>query len=153
MENNPRGAVRSAPISPSSQPSTSCKARRTTRNGRRTCMVTGTIRAPVPSILTTRRAGETSAIQAFETHQVPAFMEISFRIADSAKSVLGSTEGPKAAWGSLREMRRCEVARAAICPHDGASDYQVGWQWYYPHSLRLYGQPPCRDNRCWHDSQ
>ena len=58
-------------------------------------------RAPVPSILTTRRAGETSAIQAFETHQVSAFMEISFRIADSAKSVLGSTEGPKAAWGSL----------------------------------------------------
>ena len=80
-------------------------------------------------------------------------MDISFRIADSAKSVLGSTEGPKAAWGSPREMRRCEAARAAICPHDRASDYQVGWKWYYPHSPRLYGQPSCRDNRCWHDNQ
>ena len=75
-----------------------------------------------PPILTTRRADE---IEAFETHQVSAFMVIFFRIADSAKSVLGSTEGPKAAWGSPREMRRCEAARAAICPHDGASDYQV----------------------------
>ena len=39
----------------------------------------------------------------FNTHQVSAFMEISFRIADSAKSVLGSTEGPKAAWDPLEK--------------------------------------------------
>ena len=90
-----------------------------------------------PSILTTRRADETNAIEAFEAYQVSAFMEISFRIADSAKSVLGSTEGPKAAWRSPREMRWCEAARAAICPHDGASDYQLGWQCHYAHPPRL----------------
>ena len=72
---------------------------------------------------------------------------------DSAKSVLDSTEDPKGRLGVPREMLWCEAPGAAICPHDEASDYQVGWKWYYPHSPRLYGRPPCRDNRCWHDNQ
>ena len=55
--------------------------------------------------------------------------------------------------GPQGRLGMCEVAGAAICLHGEASDYQVGWKWYYPHSPWLYGQPPCGDNRCWHDNQ
>ena len=44
-------------------------------------------------------------------------------------------------------------ATPSICPHDEAVDYQVGCQRYYPHPPRLYSQPSCRANGCWHDNQ
>lgn len=37
------------------------------------------------------------------SHQASTLMEISFCIADSAKSFLGSTEDPKTAWKSLKK--------------------------------------------------
>ena len=59
-------------------------------------MITGTIRAPVPVDPDNPMADKTSAIDAFEA-------PISFRIAGSAKSVLGSTEDPRVAWESLEK--------------------------------------------------
>jgi len=40
-------------------------------------------------------ASETSAIEAFEVHNTSTFMGVSFRIADSAKSILSNIEDPK----------------------------------------------------------
>jgi len=66
-------------------------------------LITGTIRAPTPANSDNPTASETSAIEAFEVRSISAFMEISFRIADSAKSVLGNIGNPKAAWELLEK--------------------------------------------------
>jgi hypothetical protein len=63
-------------------------------------MVTGTVHAPVPADVGAPTADETLAIEAFEVRRISAFMEISFRIADSAKTVL---EDPKVAWELLEK--------------------------------------------------
>ena len=42
-------------------------------------------------------ASETSAIEAFEVCNISTFMRVSFRIADSAKSILSNIEDPKVA--------------------------------------------------------
>jgi hypothetical protein len=64
-------------------------------------MVTGTVQAPVPADVDAPTEDETRATEAFEVRHISAFMEISFRIADSAKTVLGNTEAPKVAWELL----------------------------------------------------
>ena len=66
-------------------------------------LITGTVKAPTPVDNANPTASETSAIKAFEVRSVSAFMEISFRIADSAKLVLGDTRDPKAAWELLEK--------------------------------------------------
>ena len=62
-------------------------------------LITGIVVAPV----TVETVDETKAVEAFEVRRISAFMEISFRIADSAKSALGHTENPKAAWELLEK--------------------------------------------------
>jgi gag-polypeptide of LTR copia-type len=66
-------------------------------------MVTGTVQAPVPADEDAPTEDETLAIEAFEVRRISAFMEISFRIADSAKTVLGNMEDPKVAWELLEK--------------------------------------------------
>ena len=66
-------------------------------------MITGTVKAPVPADVNAPTAEETHAIDAFEVRRISAFMEISFRIVDSAKTVLGNTEDPKVAWELLEK--------------------------------------------------
>ena len=48
-------------------------------------------------------ADEISAIEAFEVRRSSAFMEITFCVADSAKSVLGDTDDPKIVWELLEK--------------------------------------------------
>ena len=64
-------------------------------------LISGTVTAPTPVDSNSPTDEETSAIEAFEVRSISAFMEISFRIADSTKSVLGNIEDPKAAWELL----------------------------------------------------
>jgi len=66
-------------------------------------LITGTVEAPTPADSDDPMASETGAIEVFEVRSISAYMEISFRIADSAKSVLGNIEGPKAAWELLEK--------------------------------------------------
>jgi len=66
-------------------------------------MVTGTVKVLVPADEDAPTEDETLAIEAFEVRRISAFMEISFRIADSAKTVLGNTEDPKVAWELLEK--------------------------------------------------
>ena len=66
-------------------------------------MILGTVKAPIPADSAKPTAGETSAIEAFEACIISAFMKISFRIADSTKSVLGNIEDPEAAWEVLEK--------------------------------------------------
>jgi len=69
-------------------------------------LITGT--APTITDSDDPMASEASAIEAFEVRSISAFMEISFRIADSAKFVLGHIEDLKAAWELLE---RCFCAK------------------------------------------
>ena len=66
-------------------------------------VVTGSITAPVPANVSKPTADETTAIQAFSVRCISAFMEISFRIADSAKSILSNVNDPKTAWELLEK--------------------------------------------------
>ena len=66
-------------------------------------MVNGTIVALTPIDTDHLTAIETSAKEAFEGRQVSAYMEITFRMADSAKSVLDNEEDPKATWDHLEK--------------------------------------------------
>jgi len=59
-------------------------------------LITDTFKAPRFADSANPTASETSAIEAFEVSSISAFMEISFRIADFAKSVLSNTGDPKA---------------------------------------------------------
>jgi hypothetical protein len=64
-------------------------------------VVTGTEQAPTPADVDNPTAEETKAKKAWDVRAVSAFMEISFRVADSAKTVLGDTTNPKVAWEVL----------------------------------------------------
>jgi hypothetical protein len=66
-------------------------------------VVTGAEKAPVPADASKPTEEETAAIKAFGVRKVSTFMEISFRIADSAKIVLGDTKDPKLAWELLEK--------------------------------------------------
>ena len=57
----------------------------------------------VPADVDNLTADEISAIEAFEVRRSSAFMEITFRVADSAKSVLGDTDDPKIVWELLEK--------------------------------------------------
>ena len=61
----------------------------------------GKTTAPIPMDLNQLTAAEVKACEAWEVQEISAFMEISFCIADSAKTVLGVTQSPKAAWEIL----------------------------------------------------
>jgi len=58
-------------------------------------LISGTVTTPTPADSNSPTDEETSTIEAFEVRSISAFMEISFRIADSTKSVLGNIEVPK----------------------------------------------------------
>jgi hypothetical protein len=60
---------------------------------------------------------EACDIEAFEVRRISAFMEISFRMADSAKTIPGNTEDHKVGLGVAGEASRCKAARATICSH------------------------------------
>jgi hypothetical protein len=80
-------------------------------------MVTGTVQVAVPAEVDAPTADETRATEAFEVRRISAFMEISFRIADSAKTVLSNTEDPKVAWELL------ERHYGAICSSKGCNPF------------------------------
>ena len=72
-------------------------------------LITGTVKArPLQTVPNRRleRLYETNAIEAFEARSISAFVDIFIHIPDSAKSILGSIEDPKAAW-ELLENRFC----------------------------------------------
>ena len=66
-------------------------------------VVNSTIVTPIPANPNQPTADKTSATQAYEVHQVSAYMEILFRMTDSTKSVLGNSEDPKATWDHLEK--------------------------------------------------
>jgi hypothetical protein len=74
-------------------------------------MVTGTVQAPVASDVDAPTADETCATEAFEVRRISVFMEISFRMADSVKTVLGNMEDPKVA----RELL-CNLQQQGLQP-------------------------------------
>jgi len=92
-------------------------------------LITGTVEAPTPADSANPTASETRAIRAFEVRSISAFMEISFRIADSAKSVLGNTKDPKAAWELLEkrfgasqpDLQPILMAKLHLAKWDGSS--------------------------------
>jgi hypothetical protein len=88
-------------------------------------MVTGTVQAPVASDVGAPTADETRTTEASEVRRISAFMEISFRMADSAETVLGNTEDPKVAWELL------EKHYGAMCSSKGRNTF----------SWRNYSQP------------
>jgi hypothetical protein len=69
-------------------------------------MVTGYNPGPVPADVDiyAPTADETRATEAFEVRRISAFMEISFRMADSAKTVLGNTEDPRSVGSCWRSI-------------------------------------------------
>ena len=64
-------------------------------------MVDGTIARPVPADRGNVTPDEAAAIEAWDLRSISAYMEVSFRVAESAKSVLGSSRSPKDAWEAL----------------------------------------------------
>ena len=67
-------------------------------------VITGTVVAPPDPIDPNNpTADETSAIEVYQVRCISAFMEISFRIADSTKSVLGTIDDPKTTWELLEK--------------------------------------------------
>ena len=64
-------------------------------------MVVGMVVQPVPADKDNVTPDEAAAMEARDLRAISAFMAISFRVADSAKSVLGSSESPKDAWEAL----------------------------------------------------
>jgi transposase InsO family protein len=64
-------------------------------------VVDGTDQAPTPADENSPTPTETKEIAAWKVRSISAFMEISFRVADSAKTVLGGTRNPKVAWDLL----------------------------------------------------
>lgn len=66
-------------------------------------VVSGSIVAPTPVDEKNMTPAEVKAQEAWEVREVSAFMEISFRISDSALNVLGDTQNPKVAWGILEK--------------------------------------------------
>ena len=71
-------------------------------------IIVGKITAPIPVDPNQLTATEVKAHKAWEIWEISAFMEISFHVADSAKTVLGVTWSPKAAWEILE---RCFGAK------------------------------------------
>jgi len=64
-------------------------------------VVAGTVLSLRPADADHPTPEESKAQEAWEVREISAFMEISFRVADSAKSVLGDTQNPKVAWDIL----------------------------------------------------
>ena len=64
-------------------------------------VVAGTIVPPTPVDAEHPTEEETKAKEAWEVREKMAFMEISSRVARSAKNVLGNTQNPKVAWEIL----------------------------------------------------
>ena len=66
-------------------------------------VVSGAIVAPTPVDEKNMTPAEVKAQEAWKIREISAFMEISFRIADTALNVLGDTQNPKVAWEILQE--------------------------------------------------
>ena len=66
-------------------------------------VVAGTVVPSTPVDANHPTAEETKAKEAWEVREKRAFMEIYFRIANSAKNVLGDTQDPKVAWEILEK--------------------------------------------------
>jgi hypothetical protein len=64
-------------------------------------VVAGSVHAPIPVDMDSPTLAEAKATEAWNVRAISAFMEISFRVADSAKYVLGDTFNPKVAWDVL----------------------------------------------------
>jgi len=66
-------------------------------------VVDKSITAPAPADPSNPTAAEIQGLADWEVRKTSAFMEISFRVADSAKNVLGNTRDPVAAWEVLEK--------------------------------------------------
>lgn len=66
-------------------------------------VVEGTVVAPTPADAGNLTTEETKAKEAWDVREIHAFMEIAFRMTDSARAVLGDTLDPKVAWGLLEK--------------------------------------------------
>ena len=66
-------------------------------------VVDKSITAPAPVDPANPTAAEIQELADWEVRKTSAFMEISFRVADSAKNVLGNTRDPVAAWEALEK--------------------------------------------------
>ena len=64
-------------------------------------MVDGMIKRPDPVDKDNLMPDEVTAMEVWDLRAISGFMEISFRVADSAKNVLGSSQSPKDAWEAL----------------------------------------------------
>jgi len=64
-------------------------------------VVDKSITAPAPVDPANPTAAEIQELADWEVRKTSAFMEISFRVADSAKNVLGNTCDPVAVWEAL----------------------------------------------------
>jgi hypothetical protein len=64
-------------------------------------VVAGTVQPPTPADEDNPTPAEAKAKEAWDVRAISAFMEISFRVADSAKIVLADTSDPKVAWDLL----------------------------------------------------
>ena len=64
-------------------------------------MVDGLVAQPVPAVVDYAMPAEVTAMEAWDLRVPSAFPEISFRVGDSVKGVLGSSQSPKDAWDAL----------------------------------------------------
>src|SRR5882757_1032723 len=102
-------------------------------------VVSGSIVTPTPADNKNPTPDEVKAQEAWEVREMSAFMEISFRIADSALNVLGDTQNPKVAWGVLEKrfgakqegLQSALIAKLQLASWDGTGsiythrDYMV----------------------------
>jgi len=66
-------------------------------------VITSSATAPTPADPDNPTPAETEAIRAFEVRSVSVFIEITFRVDASAKSVIGDLEDPKLIWELLEQ--------------------------------------------------
>lgn len=70
--------------------------------------VDGTITRPVPADASNATTSEKANMEAWDLRYISAFIELSFRVDDSAKIVLGNTHSPKGAWDILEKRFRAK---------------------------------------------
>jgi hypothetical protein len=67
-------------------------------------VVDGTDQAPTPADKNSPTPTETKEMAVWKVRSILAFMEISFQVADSAKTILGGTRNPKVTWDLLAKQ-------------------------------------------------
>ena len=105
-------------------------------------MVDGMIKRPDPVDKDNLMPDEVTAMEVWDLRAISGFMEISFRVADSAKNVLGSSQSPKDAWEALERHFGAwkEGIQSSLIPNLEATDVCGEWKRLDLHPPRLHGR-------------